>query len=105
MRKLMILLALSLTACGPNPAAGVPGTGGTGTGGTGTAGDPTGSKQAYVAFLQCVKSQLPAASQASMDAAIASVNAIPDAQWTAAGAAITANYKTLYATSLAKCAK
>lgn len=116
MRKFMLfgslMLALGLSACGPNPAGTGTGTGtdtGTGTGtGTGTSvgagASVVSTKAAYIGFLNCVKAKYPVEAQASLDAAIAAVNAIPDATWAQASVALTANYQTVYATYLNACA-
>ena len=77
-------LALSLTACAsPNAAGGV-----------GTTGALS-SKTAYITYLNCVKTKNPQVAPA-IDASIAGLSSITDAQWAAAiGASGAASYEAI----------
>lgn len=113
------LLALSLMACGPNPAGSgtTPGTGAntgttTGTGSnTGSGSSATGtasimaSKATYIAFLNCAKSksELSADAKAAIDTQIAALNLVPDSTWATISANYSASLQTTYAAALASC--
>ena len=120
MSKLMILgsalLALSLTACGPNPAGSGTTTGNgttTGTGttpGTGTATGGTSiaavisTKASYIAFLNCVKEKhTKPEDKASVEAAIANLNNVPDSTWAIFSATLSASVQASYGAQLAAC--
>jgi hypothetical protein len=125
MRKLMILgsalLALSLTACGPNPAGSNTDTdketgAGTGTttgngitlgGGTttATAVSVTNTKAAYIAFLNCSKEKgnLTEQQKTLVEEQIKIIASIPDIVWSAGAAQYEAIVQANFSAALAAC--
>lgn len=95
----MCVAALTLTACGPNPAAST-GANGTNTGtntgtggGTATTASVIASKQGYINFLNCIKNQ-PNVTQDQktlIDIQMTQVNNIPDSSWAQLSVALNAN--------------
>lgn len=90
----MCVAALTLTACGPNPAASTNanGTNGSGSTATGSASVTT-TKQAYINFLNCAKNQSAATPEQKtlIDIQINAVNNIPDSTWANVSTAMAAN--------------
>ena len=104
-----VVLSLLLVGCGPAPsgtptpdasASPSPSSGNT-TGGNASAGGSTtvgaggalATKQAYINFLNCLKTQPAYASaSAGIDAQIAAINQVPDSTW----AQVSASYNAVY---------
>jgi hypothetical protein len=103
-----VALSLLLVGCGPAPsgtptpdASGSPATANGANGSGATAGGSTtvgaggalATKQAYINFLTCLKTQPAYASaSAGIDAQIAAINQVPDTTW----AQVSASYNAVY---------
>ncbi|MGV3525162.1 MAG: hypothetical protein ACO1RX_13105 [Candidatus Sericytochromatia bacterium] len=91
----MCVAALTLTACGPNPAAGTnPNGSNTASGNTATgSASVIATKQAYINFLNCAKNQSAATPEQKtlIDIQINAVNNIPDSTWANVSTAMSAN--------------
>lgn len=103
MKKLALLSAalMILAACGPNLSgtglgANLPGSGqgsdvSPGAGGNVSVDSFLSSKQAYITFLNCIKTKATTAEdKADVDKAIASINLIPDSSWAVVSASYSA---------------
>jgi hypothetical protein len=99
MKKILLTIAMTsfvaFTATGcPSPADALRNAVGGANGGGTSASGALASKSAFVAYLNCAKAKYPQAA-ASIDASIAGLNNITDAQWATAVSASGASWDAL----------